>query len=188
MAEPLFFITSSNRKFKEALQVFKSDHYYLVQLNYDLQELQGSPDHIVIQKAVSLVTSQQILQYPFFIEDTCLCFNALNGMPGPYIKDFMGSIGLDGLNKLLAAHDDKSAYALCTIGLMMEKGQKLPFLFSGRVDGKIVPERGTNNFGWDPIFEINEKKTFAEMTDEKKNSISHRYLAFKQMNDYLNNI
>lgn len=48
------------------------------------------------------------------VEDTCLCFNAWNGLPGPYIKWFLGSLGHDGLNKSLAGFEDKTAYAQCT--------------------------------------------------------------------------
>ena len=45
------------------------------------------------------------------VEDTSLHFNALNGLPGPYIKWFLDKIGHVGLNNLLAAYTDKSAYA-----------------------------------------------------------------------------
>ena len=48
------------------------------------------------------------------VEDTCLCFEAYHGLPGAYIKWFLAKIGLEGLNKMLAAFDDKRAYALCS--------------------------------------------------------------------------
>lgn len=48
---------------------------------------------------------------PVLVEDTCLCFNALKGLPGPYIKWFMDKIGNDGLNKMLAGFEDHSGYA-----------------------------------------------------------------------------
>lgn len=47
------------------------------------------------------------------VEDTSLCFNAYKGLPGPYIKWFLDKLGHDGLNKMLAGFDDKSAYAQC---------------------------------------------------------------------------
>lgn len=47
------------------------------------------------------------------VEDTSLCFNAYKGLPGPYIKWFLGRVGHDGLNNMLAAYEDKSAYAQC---------------------------------------------------------------------------
>ena len=48
------------------------------------------------------------------VEDTCLCFEAYKGLPGAYIKWFLAKIGLEGLNKMLAAFEDKRAYALCS--------------------------------------------------------------------------
>ena len=48
------------------------------------------------------------------VEDTCLCFNAMHGLPGPYCKWFLQKLGHDGLNRMLVGFDDKSAYAQCT--------------------------------------------------------------------------
>lgn len=47
------------------------------------------------------------------VEDTSLCFNAYGGLPGPYIKWFLKNLGHEGLNKMLAGFEDKSAYAQC---------------------------------------------------------------------------
>lgn len=49
-----------------------------------------------------------------FVEDTCLCFNAYKGLPGPYVKWFLEKLGHDGLNRMLHGFDDKTGYALCT--------------------------------------------------------------------------
>lgn len=86
-------------------------------------------------------------------QDTALCFDALNELPGPYIKDFLSNIGHEGLNKLLAAYPDKSATALCTFAYCASPDSD-PVLFEGRTRGYIVPARGPGNFGWDPIFEV----------------------------------
>jgi hypothetical protein len=47
------------------------------------------------------------------VEDTSLCFNAMGGLPGPYIKWFLKKLGHDGLNRMLAGFEDKTAYAQC---------------------------------------------------------------------------
>lgn len=65
-------------------------------------------------------------------EDTCLCFNALKGLPGPYIKWFLQKLGHQGLINLLAAYEDKSAYALCIFAY--GKPGHEPILFEGRTD------------------------------------------------------
>lgn len=54
-----------------------------------------------------------------FVEDTCLCFEAYKGLPGPYCKWFLSKVGLDGLNQMLAGFEDKSAYALCTFAFSL---------------------------------------------------------------------
>lgn len=68
-------------------------------------------------------------------------------------KSFLEGVGLDGLNRMLAGFDDKTAYALCTYAYL-ESASSEPILFEGKTHGSIVPARGSNGFGWDPIFEV----------------------------------
>lgn len=60
------------------------------------------------------------------VEDTCLCFEAYKGLPGAYIKWFLAKIGLEGLNKMLAAFEDKRAYALCSFAFSPGTHHRLP--------------------------------------------------------------
>lgn len=62
----------------------------------DLPEYQGEPDEVARSKC-QLAASQ--IKGPVITEDTCLCFNALGGMPGPYIKWFLAKIGPEGKRK-----------------------------------------------------------------------------------------
>ncbi|KAG0616380.1 hypothetical protein M758_5G110400 [Ceratodon purpureus] len=103
---------------------------------------------------------------------------------GPYVKWFLAKTGHEGLNNLLAAYDDKSAYALCVFSLALGPDSE-PITFSGRTEGKIVPARGSGNFGWDPIFQpVGYDLTFAEMLKEEKNKISHRRRALDKVKEY----
>jgi inosine triphosphate pyrophosphatase len=121
---------------------------------------------------------------PAIVEDTSLCFNALKGLPGPYIKDFLGKLGNDGLNKMLEGFSDKSGYAQCIFAYCEGPGQD-PVTFIGRCPGTIVPPRGPTDFGWDPIFlPDGQSQTFAELDKEIKNMISHRALAMMQMIEF----
>jgi inosine triphosphate pyrophosphatase len=111
-------------------------------------------------------------------EDTALCFAALNGLPGPYIKFFwlqLGSEGtsshsasymlaylllryvarLEGLNRMLDGFPTRAAWALCTFAYSAGPGTE-PILFEGRTDGRIVPPRGSPKFGWGPVFETDD--------------------------------
>jgi inosine triphosphate pyrophosphatase len=83
---------------------------------------------------------------PCMVEDTSLCFNALSGLPGVYIKWFYDKTGLDGLNNILAAYVDKSAYAQCIFAFSIGPGHE-PILFTGKTAGKIVGARGPLDFG-----------------------------------------
>ena len=63
-----------------------------------------------------------------------------------------------------------------------------PIVFRGEVQGQIVSPRGGTNFGWDPVFLPNGyTKTFAEMSPEEKNAISHRRIAVLKLKEYLEN-
>ncbi|KAI9591972.1 inosine triphosphate pyrophosphatase [Syncephalis fuscata] len=143
----------------------------------DLPELQGDPLHIAAEK--SRLAARQA-NGPVITEDTCLCFNALEGLPGPYIKWFMDKIGHDGLNRMLTGFEDKTAYALCTIAYCTGPNEEP---VSSR--GRVVPARGPANFGWDPIFEpAGFNQTFAEMPLATKLEISHRTRALHAMKEY----
>lgn len=105
----------------------------------------------VVQACLCMLSQRLIAHCA--VQDTALCFSALDNLPGPYIKDFLQSLGHQGLNNLLAAYSDKSATALCTFGYCASPDSE-PILFEGRTAGNIVPARGPSNFGWDPIFEV----------------------------------
>ena len=147
-------------------------------------ELQGEPDDISREKCILARNAVQQL-YPqekmvVVVEDTCLCFNALKGLPGPYIKWFLDKIGHQGLNNLLVAYEDKTGYALCTLAYTtINDPESDVVVVSGKTDGKIVAARGDNQFGWDPIFQPDGfEGTYAQIDKDIKNTISHRYKAF----------
>jgi inosine triphosphate pyrophosphatase len=74
--------------------------FQLKSVALDLPELQGKPEEVAREKARS---AARLVEGPVLVEDTSLCFRALNGLPGCYIKDFLGAVGHDGLNRMLQA-------------------------------------------------------------------------------------
>ncbi len=74
-----------------------------------------------------------------------LCFNALHGLPGPYIKWFLDKMKPEGLHQMLSGFADKSAYALCIFAYGEPGGEVR--LFTGRTEGRIVEPRGPRDFG-----------------------------------------
>ncbi|XP_022147079.1 inosine triphosphate pyrophosphatase [Momordica charantia] len=173
LPRPVTFVTGNAKKLEEVRAILGSSVPFR-SLKLDLPELQGEPEDISKEKA-RLAAIQ--VNGPVLVEDTCLCFNALKGLPGPYIKWFLEKIGHEGLNNLLMAYEDKSAYALCIFSFSLGPEAE-PITFLGKTPGKIVLPRGPNNFGWDPIFQPDGcNQTYAEMPKEEKNKISHRYRA-----------
>ena len=86
---------------------------------------------------------------------------------------------------MLHGFEDKSAYALCTLAYHPGVEGSKVILFRGRTDGKIVAPRGPRDFGWDPCFQPdNYTETYAEMSKDVKNTISHRYRAVKALRDH----
>jgi len=178
----LYFVTGNPKKAEEVSQILGKQFPIVAYGNIELPELQGEPEEISIDKCKFAVKH---LNAPVIVEDTCLCYNALKGLPGPYIKWFLEKLGHDGLNKIVAAYEDKSAYALCTFSLAWNAEEE-PIVFVGKTNGTIVPARGPSNFGWDPIFQPEGKtQTFAEMSKEEKNEISHRRRALDKLREYL---
>jgi inosine triphosphate pyrophosphatase len=182
--KPLVTFVTGNKKKLEEVQRLLGENlpFRITNAKVDLPELQG--DTIEIAREKCLEAARQIGD-AVITEDTSLCFTALNDLPGPYIKWFLEKCGHDGLNKLLAAFEDKSAYAQTVVAFCSGPGKDV-VIFDGRTKGKIVPARGSLDFGWDPIFEPDEGNgfTYAEMTKDAKDAISHRSRAMAQLKSY----
>ncbi|XP_016459930.1 inosine triphosphate pyrophosphatase-like isoform X2 [Nicotiana tabacum] len=170
LPRPVTFVTGNAKKLEEVRAILGQSIPFQ-SLKLDLPELQGEPEDISKEKA--RIAAKEV-NGPVLVEDTCLCFNALKGLPGPYIKWFLQKIGHEGLNNLLLACEDKTAYAMCVFSLALGPNTE-PLTFVGKTLGRIVPARGPNDFGWDPIFQPHGyDQTYAEMPKEEKNKISHR--------------
>ncbi|CAG2105527.1 unnamed protein product, partial [Medioppia subpectinata] len=177
-------VTGNENKLKEIVKILgKSLPFELVSKDVDLPEFQGEERYIIVAKCKA---AAQLIKGPVIVEDTCLGFNALGGLPGPYIKWFLQSLGPNGLHRLLTGWDDKSAKAICNVAYC-EDANKLDdiHVFRGEVDGRIVEPRGPTHFGWDPCFEpLGYTQTFAQLDKEIKNTMSHRFLAFDSLKQH----
>ena len=183
------FVTGNKKKLEEVQRILSAGGdlpFTLTNHKLDLPELQGGP--LEVAKGKCELAAKE-LNGPCIVEDTSLCFNALNGLPGVYIKWFLDSCGLDGLNDMLAFSDDKSGYAQTVVAFCEGPGKEV-LTFEGRTHGKIVRPRGSLDFGWDPIFlptaeeQGNGGKTYAEMSGEQKDAISHRKRAFAKLREH----
>ncbi|HEY4798434.1 MAG TPA: non-canonical purine NTP diphosphatase [Bacteroidia bacterium] len=125
-----------------------------------------------------------------FADDTGLEIEALGGNPGVLSARYAGEEknSEKNIEKILGQMKNithRNASFKTVIALILGKKE---FLFEGRIDGIILKEkRGENGFGYDPIFQpLGSTKTFAEMSMEEKNKISHRAIAIKKLAEFLN--
>ena len=126
-----------------------------------------------------------------FADDTGLEVEVLGGEPGVYSARYAGEEcnSEDNMYKLLqklTGKNNRNAQFRTVIALIIKGEEKL---FNGIVKGTISNEKmGEAGFGYDPIF-IPEgfSESFAQMTSDMKNSISHRYRATEELSNYLNN-
>ncbi|KAJ8763866.1 hypothetical protein K2173_003648 [Erythroxylum novogranatense] len=181
LSRPVTFVTGNAKKLEEVRSIL--GHSLPLQSHkLDLPELQGEPEAISKEKAR---LAAEKIKGPVLVEDTCLCFNALKDLPGPYVKWFLDKLGNEGLNNMLMAYEDKSAYALCVFSFATDADTE-PETFMGTTEGIIVPPRGPKDFGWDPVFQPDGyEQTFAEMPKEEKNKISHRYRSLAKVKSHL---
>jgi len=132
----------------------------------DLDEIQSiDPEEVVIHKVKQ---AYAILQKPVLIEDTSLFFNALDGLPGPFVKFFVTA--KDGQNimcRMLDGFEDRTAYASAIYAYYDGETMRI---FTGRLNGVIADSpRGGGGYGWDGVFEPEGYggRTRAELSPEE---------------------
>lgn len=112
MSKPITFVTGNSKKLEEVIQILGTDiGLNLISKKLDLPELQGEIEEISKLKAEE---AYKQVAGPVLVEDTALCFHALKGLPGPYIKWFLEKLKPEGLHQMLKGFEDKSAQAVCT--------------------------------------------------------------------------
>ena len=116
-------------------------------------------------------------------DDSGLCVDALGGAPGIYSARFAGEDADTAKNneKLLRelnGKSDRRAKFVCVIACVMPSGEE--FTVRGEAHGEIIDSyHGNGGFGYDPLFKYGDK-TFAEMTADEKNLVSHRGRAIQK--------
>ena len=186
----LVFATNNKHKLQEVRDII-GDRVELLSLN-DIDCHDDIPETADTLQGNALIKARYIFEkYGFncFADDTGLEVEALNGAPGVYSARYAGEECNSEANMLkllqnLTCENNRNAQFRTVIALIINGEEKL---FNGIVKGTITNEKmGNSVFGYDPIF-IPEGYTesFAQMSGEMKNSISHRYRATKQLSDYL---
>lgn len=173
----IYFVTSNRGKFDEASGIIDG----LVQRDIGYTEIQA--DTLEEVAAFGMREVLQRLQGPVMLEDAGLFIEALSGFPGVYSAYVQRTIGNQGILRLMEGIEERRAFFRSVVAYA-EPGME-PRFFEGVVYGAIGHEaRGTNGFGYDPIFYI-DGRSLGEMEIEEKNRISHRARSMQALREWL---
>lgn len=188
----LVFATNNAHKLEE-VQAIVGDKFELKSL-HDIDCQDDIPETgITFQENAQQKTDYLVNKYGLYCfgDDSGLEIDALNGEPGVYSARYSGSRdmekNIDLVLEKLATVENRTARFKTVISLYLNEKQ---LFFEGAIEGTIIRERrGEKGFGYDPIFIPNGyDKTFAQMSADEKNAISHRSIAVAKMAAYLKSI
>jgi inosine triphosphate pyrophosphatase len=148
----------------------------------DLDELQSV--HLIEVIEHKAKQAYHLIKKPVVVDDVAFEIEALNGLPGPFIKFFEEVLGLEKISELVHKYDNHKVTVRMMLGFYDGKEFKAVDGFThGIVSSKVLGEGG---FGFDRIY-IPEgyEKTRGEMTDEEYDETNHRRIAVKKLKEFL---
>ncbi|MCX6649051.1 MAG: XTP/dITP diphosphatase [Candidatus Bathyarchaeota archaeon] len=177
----IWFATGNAHKVSEAATVLAP--YGIALEHYPLErvEIQADDPADIAAYSLSMVKDPR----PLCVEDAGVSITRWGDFPGPYSSYVLERLGNPGILKLMQGEQNRRAHYVSAIAYRDESGVHT---FRGTVDGEVAQSiRGTNGFGYDPIFipAEGDGRTFGEMEPEEKNKISHRARAFRALAEWL---
>lgn len=178
-ARQLILVSSNPNKGIEAERILGIP---LLRVSLTLPEIQAATVEEITRYKVEVARSKGYER--LIVEDVSLGFDELGHFPGPYVRWLLEAAGGKGLAAIAYALNNRAAKAQCCVGYWDGRSVKM---FLGETSGEILVEpRGQRHFGWDAWFQPRHSgKTFAEMTDEEKDAVSHRGHAYRKLADHL---
>lgn len=186
----LVFATNNGHKLREIRHLLGDSITLLslgeLDISGDIPENEPTLEGNAMHKARYI---HRMLNMNVFADDTGLEIDTLNGLPGVNSARFAGeskdsNANIEKVLSLMGNTLNRNARFRTVIALIMDGKEHL---FEGMVEGIIIKEkRGNDGFGYDPVF-IPEggKRTFAQMSLDEKNRISHRARAFEKLKMFL---
>jgi len=177
----LWMGTSSDHKYEEAREVLAEFGVELMRLSIDRIEIQADDPELIAEYSLRVLD----VDVPILIEDAGLYIDKYFGFPGPYSSYALRTIDNEGILKLMEGEKERGARYLSAVAF---RDGDTSVTFTGEVVGRIAEEmRGTNGFGYDPIFipDEGDGRTFGEMSAAEKARISHRARAFRKLGEWL---
>lgn len=173
--DPLILVSSNPNKGIEAERILGLP---LLRVSLALPEIQAATVEEITRSKLEVARTRGY--HRLIVEDVSLGFDELGNFPGPYVKWLLEAAGGQGLAAIACALNNRSAKAQCCVAYWDgEDGH----VFLGECAGEVlVVPRGEHHFGWDAWFEPHGTgKTFAEMSPDEKDRLSHRGSAYRQL-------
>lgn len=188
MIDKLIIATANKHKLIEIEAIFKETK--ISAMPKEIPEILEDGKTFIQNSLIKAKAVYNFTKIPSLADDSGLCINSLGGNPGIYSARYGGE-NLSYKEKMQIILDelkdkkDRSAYFITSAVCVLN--EKYYIVSEGKVKGKIIESpRGFEGFGYDPIFMPNGFDiTFAEMPLDKKNSISHRFIAMSKMKEIL---
>ena len=188
MIDKLIIATANKHKLIEIEAIFKETK--ISAMPKEIPEILEDGKTFIQNSLIKAKAVYNFTKIPSLADDSGLCINSLKGTPGIYSARYGGE-NLSYKEKMQIILDelkdkkDRSAYFITSAVCVLN--EKYYIVSEGKVKGKIIESpRGFEGFGYDPIFMPNGFDiTFAEMPLDKKNSISHRFIAMSKMKEIL---
>ena len=177
--EPLILVSTNPNKGIEAERILGVP---VLRVALALPEIQAATVEDITRYKVEVARTKGYSR--LIVEDVSLGFDELGNFPGPYVRWLLEAAGGQGLAAIAYALNNRAAKAQCCVGFWNGREVKI---FCGEVLGEVlVQPRGERHFGWDAWFQPRDsQKTFAEMTADEKDAVSHRGRAYRMLADYL---
>ncbi len=177
----VLFATSNKHKVSEANEVGRAFNVRFTQLREPYPEIQADALREVAEDGARFVYSK--VKKPVMVEDSGLFINSLKGFPGCYSAFVQKTLGNEGVLKLMAGVNERSAQFVSLVAYADSNGIRT---FEGAVSGTIAyGSRGGGGFGFDPLFiPAGGEKTFAE-DPAFKSRLSHRKISVQKFCEFL---
>lgn len=177
--EQLILVSSNPNK---GIEVERILGVPILRVSLSLPEIQAATVEDVTRYKLEVARNKGY--HRLIVEDVSLGFDELGNFPGPYVRWLLEAAGGKGLAAIAYALNNRAARAQCCVGYW--DGRQV-HIFLGEATGEIlVQPRGERHFGWDAWFQPKgSEKTFAEMTADEKDALSHRGHAYRALAAHL---
>ena len=188
----ILFFSHNQKKIIEVKQIFKDSRIKVFDLNSfeEIKEPRETGKTFASNAKIKSKYGQQVFNIPCFADDSGFCVEALKNNPGVKSKRFLEKFSnkkkaFEYIISNVIEKKNNKAFFVTAICLTLKENHHIVFL--GRIRGTVsFKPKGTNGFGYDPIFvPENYTRTFAEMSLEEKNIISHRKIAITKLKSFL---